>query len=199
MKNLFITSLVLSLSLINTSNALSGDFTIYPTNSTEKWVNQEMHPGESKKQLITLVNATNQEITLNLEFKNTLGTRDKIKIDELSKNQLRSWLSYPNSVNLKPNEKKVIETNITIPENANTGDYQGVLLASYSQTTSDLLTINTKIGTRYYINVTPTSEIQSNIFNLPNINTQIALILMATIGLIYGFKKPKSVEIMSKS
>lgn len=199
MKKLIITSLVLSLGLVNTATAISGNFTIYPTNSTEKWVNLEIHQGESKKQLITVANTTNQEITLDLEFKNTLGTRENIKIDDSSNNQLRAWLSHPNSVKLNPNEKKVIETNITIPEDATIKEYQGVLLASYSQTTSDLLTINTKIGTRYYIHVTPASELQSNLFNLPYINSQIALILISIIGLIYGLKRPKSVEIISKS
>lgn len=198
MKKLLITSFVISLSLLNTAKAINGSFTIYPTNTTEKWVNLEIQQGESKNQSITLVNTTNQKITLNLEFKNTTGTRENIKIDESNKNFLRSWLSHPNSVTLNPNEKKIIETNITVPDNIETGNYQGVLLASYSQTTSDLLTINTKIGTRYYIKIKSRSELQNNIFNISKTNLQTTLILISTIGLIYGLKKTKSAELTSK-
>lgn len=189
---------IICLSLSYTASAFSSGFTIYPNSTDSKWIEKTLAPGSTTTQDIILANTTSQKIDLSLEFNQTTGSRENIKISEKnSESSLAKWITYPKKVTLNPNEKRHIETVISIPENTPTQEFQGVLLASYSNKNSDLLTVNTRIGTRYYIKVATSNTIQTNIFQIPGNSLQTILIIISSIGIIYGIKKPKTVKVNS--
>ncbi len=169
-------------------------FTIYPTHEhqgNKHWILASEQPGTTYGDTVTVENLTDETINLKLEFKESTGARKEFKIIESEDYQnIGKWTTLEtNSVTLPPKGKKKITIRIDIPKNAETKEYQGVILASHTSSENTDINIQTRIGTRVYLNVTKSQQTQTNSFNLNISTTQIALIILAGVGIVYSLRK----------
>jgi len=168
-------------------------FTTYPTNTVNhnQWIIKDINPGQTQQESITVKNLTDQNIVINLAVKETKGDKKNTQIIEQQPFQnIGNWIKLEqNSITLIPQEIRKIPFSISTPFNTKPGEYQGTILASYTSNTESAFQINTRIGNRIYLNVTKNHELQSNTINLNISPIQIFLIIISSLGLVFGLMK----------
>jgi hypothetical protein len=170
-------------------------FTTYPTNTEHhnSWIIKDVNPGQQQKESITVKNLTDQPIQLSISFREMEGDRQNAKIieNENFKN-IGNWIKLDQtSVNLAPNQSQKIGFTIQTPGDTKLGEYQGTILVSYFNNNQPPLNLVTRIGNRIYLNVTDSKILESNTTNLEITPLQIALIILSSLGIIYGLKNNK--------
>lgn len=170
----------------NSALAAESMFTVYPTYPKENsnWIIRDVNRGNNYSEYLTLENLSEKEITLQITSRETSGTFENIKIN---KNAKAEWIQPSmNEITLSAKEKKNMEINIHIPEDAKIGEYQGAILVNNPTKTKDQFNISTEIGNRFYLNITDNKNLITNTFSPPNINLHLVLILLSIAGILYG-------------
>ncbi len=165
-------------------------FTTYPTHTSDrsKWINRDVNPGENYQENLTVENLSDQPIKLNIKIVESTGSKDHIKLlEDVPYQNIGNWINPEfTEIKLKAKEKKSIKLNIQVPADTELGQYQSVALVSDLQSSDQQLQINTRIGSRIYLNVTNNSILQSNTFSPDIPILQLSLVILSLGGIIYG-------------
>jgi uncharacterized membrane protein len=190
--------LIISLSGANLVHAQSMSFTSHPshTRNQDKWIVRDVNPGQSYREYLTVENLTGQPLELQTKIVETSGSKDNIKLLENQPDKnIGAWIKTEDDlISLQSYEKKEIPVEITIPENADLGEYQAAILISHVSNSPDRLNLSTRIGNRVYLNVTHSQNLQTNTFSLQVSGWQIALIGLSLTGLVYGLRPQKAIK-----
>ena len=155
------------------AHAQTGDFTIYPTymhGENSGWIIRELNQGEKTTEHITVENLTNQEITLEIQFREATEEDDGtfFTIEKEPYQNLGLWTDPKHTtVTLSPYEKRDLPIEISIPKTAERKQYTGSILASKTEKNSQAINITTRIGVRTYITVNSFNPYQANVLNSP--------------------------------
>ena len=193
-KNILI---ILGFTLIYTQVAVAANnnlFTSYPsfTKDHNKWIVRDANPGQITEDFITLENLSDQTMTLNLDVKELEGTQEKPKIIENKQYQnIGNWTKTEDKqVTLSAHQKSKVKITLRIPANATPGAYQEVILVSHTSKQKTNLDVATRIGNRIYLNITTQKELQTNTQNFNITTLQIALIILASLGILISLLIP---------
>lgn len=170
----------------NTALAAGSMFTVYPTYPKENtsWIVRDVNKGSQYNEHLTIENLSEEEISLSILSKKTTGSPDNIQIE---KTKTAEWIKPSvTEIKLGAKEKKQIDINISIPENAQIGEYQGAIIVNHQSTEKNQLNISTEIGNRFYLNITDNTNLMTNTFSPPNINLHLLLIFLSIAGILYG-------------
>lgn len=181
---------ILALLLPAVACAENGLFTTFPSYTTDHstWIVRDVNPGATYEEYITLQNLTEHKIDLEINIIESTGEKTNIKLleDEQPKNA-GLWIApETNNVELNKLESRQIKLIISIPDNITPGEYQTVALVSEKLSGKPQLQINTRIGNRIYLNVTPSNDLKTNTFTPDNHTIETALIILSLGGIIYG-------------
>jgi len=173
-------------------SCVAAEFTIHPTFAHEEnraWMILKATPGETIQDSITVKNLSAEKITLHIAVHEADTKNGNIKIIE-SQNfeNIGSWISVQNKIDLLPNETKNLPVNINIPIDTPAKQYTASILASLTETNQQNLQIVTRIGVRIYLDVTnqTTGDMQTSIFRLTANPFLILGILLSVTGIIVG-------------
>lgn len=195
--------IILGIGLISTQVAMAAAgenlFTTYPsfTKDRNKWIIRDANPGQQSEDYLTLDNLSDQTITLSLTVKELSGTKTQPQIIENQNLQnIGNWTKLENNqVTLSAHQKSQVKVIIQVPENAQLGSYQEVVLVSHVQQQTSDLNVATRIGDRIYLNVTDQKNLQANTQNLNVTPLQLALIILASLGIIASLSVPVKTKI----
>jgi len=163
-------TLFLILTNIMPAIAQTGEFTIYPSfmhGDNKSWIIQNIEQSNNKTEYVTIENLTNKEETISLDLREATEENGSfLPMENHEYKNLGLWINLPETViTLSPYEKRKTPLTISIPKNADPNEYKATILASKTTKDDQNINITTRIGVRIYINVKPTSAIQTNIFN----------------------------------
>ncbi len=173
-------------------------FTTFPSyehQGNKQWLLIDTAPGQTINDSFKIQNLSSEPISVNIEFYETTGSKEKITILENREfKNLGQWTTLQNkSLSLDPFQTAQIGVQFKIPQNTKSGEYQGVILVSNLQPDhSDQLNIETRLGNRVYLNVKPNTELQTNSLNTNISPIQIGLIIAAIIGIVISLSLKKN-------
>ncbi|MEZ4087391.1 MAG: DUF916 domain-containing protein [Candidatus Gracilibacteria bacterium] len=170
------------------AHAATGDFTIYPTyqhGDNTSWILLKAEQGQTTKDFVTIENLTNEPLSLNLEILDANDESGTFLLNQdPTKKNLSGWMSIGmDSIDLKPHEKKNIQVDFNIPDNAKTQEYKASILASKSEKNAQNILITTRIGVRVYANIVEPTMAQTNIFATPAYS-QTAFFVLSLFGVL---------------
>ena len=175
--------------------AEAGTFTTFPSHSVDhsSWIVRDVNPGGTYQEFITLQNLSNQNITLEIEIMESSGNQENIKLlENLPLETVGLWIKPEiNKINLKAKEHRQIKFEIQVPSDTVPNEYQAVALVSEQGNSENPIKIQTRIGNRFYLNVTNSNDLKTNTFTPNNHELQIGLIILSLGGLVYGFMPSK--------
>jgi len=150
----------------NQVRAIGGDGLIaYPTTAdpnntlSQSWFIYNLNPGESKDDYLTIKNDSNQEQSIRLyAVDSTTNNMGEFALEEeaATRDNIGKWI-VPEADNLilKPKEEKQVKFNISIPNDAISGEISGGIIVQKELTeaqknTKSGFVISTRIGIRVY-------------------------------------------------
>lgn len=164
-KILLTTGLIISLLIITAATASAsenekavGNFTIHPTymhGENTSWIILDAYQNSTLRDYVTLENLTaeTQTISLNATDAEESGNSYLIK-DSKNPEGFISWIKFEKTeYTLAPGQKIRVPFEINIPASAEINEYSGAILASQAHQGDSSLTIVTRIGVRFYLNV----------------------------------------------
>ncbi len=132
-------------SLAFPSPGLAADLGMKPSHTKDVNLNESLKPGEEKEFEFTLINLTQDQMTVSLEVKDLEKTLDsgeyvfKPFSDTDDNVQLSGLISLKQEkITLTPGQRKTIFLSINIPGSIQPGEYLGGLVATNSQTDREL-------------------------------------------------------------
>ena len=142
------------------SSALSlGGLGIVPSQDSGQrdWFIYSLRPGATIKDRVVILNTAdeNQEtIIQSLDSAITLDGAFALSLPDSEQNYIGKWVQLEeNSLILAPQEKKIIEFTVFIPENINDGEYTGAISIQKNYQSTNGTTIKTRVATRIYITI----------------------------------------------
>jgi len=188
-----LTIIISTFLILASQTCLAADplFTIFPDRTHEgnkNWIILNTNPGKDYTENVIVKNASDQPLEIELQIREFQEPEGQFKILETEQYQnIGNWLKLPTQkFTLAAHEKQKIPVKISIPSTTEKGKYNAVILATVKETNPQNINIITRIGVRTYLTVSHTSELQTNLANLPFSNIQLMILGLCIIGLIIG-------------
>jgi len=164
-KILLTTGLITSLLMITAATAFAhehnepvGNFTIHPTymhGENSNWIILDAYQNSTLRDYVTLKNLTAETQIISLSATDAEESGNSYLIKDTKKPEgFISWITFEKTeYTLNPGQKIRVPFEIRVPASAKINEYSGAILASQSHQGDSSLTIVTRIGVRFYLNV----------------------------------------------
>lgn len=142
---------------------------IYPNESerdeknslTRSWFIYTLEPGEVKEAKVNVVNQSEEPVEVKIYPVDAVTTKDGAfapQSEDREKIDVGAWINMPTSeLSLKPNETKVIDFTIKVPENAEVGDHMGAIIVQNKEIPKTeegtAMQVVNRVGARIYLTV----------------------------------------------
>lgn len=152
----------------NVSAVTSGSFGAAPSTysdtdpRTRSWFIYTYSAGETRKDSVTLENKGSEPVTVKVYPADSTTTTDgafALESETDERNTIGAWVKVSqNEVTISPNEKKDIPFTISVPKNAQKGDYSGGIVFENTkpqnyQSKNMNLEVVSRLGVRVYLTV----------------------------------------------
>jgi hypothetical protein len=147
----------------------NGDFTIYPSyehDGNKSWIIRDVSPNRVIEEYLTLENLSDRRLDINLFVREAKEENGKfIAATTPDFKDIGLWISTDAlSYTLEPHRKITVPVTISIPAEAEQGQYVAAIFASKKDAAGPALNIVTQIGVRVYLSVVPSSYGFTDIF-----------------------------------
>lgn len=146
-----------------------GDLGIYPNESewdiknslTKSWFIYTLKPGEVKEAKVDVINQSDQPVEVKIYPVDAVTTKDGAfapQPEDRKRVDVGAWTSMSVSeISLKPNETKVVDFTIKVPENVEVGDHMGAIIVQGKEVPEakegTAMQVVTRVGARIYLTV----------------------------------------------
>lgn len=146
-----------------------GGLGIYPNESewdeknslTKAWFIYALKPGEVKEAKVDVINQSDQLAEVKIYPVDAVTTKDGAfapQSEDRERIDVGTWITMPVSeLSLKPNETKVVDFIIKVPENAEVGDHMGAIIVQGKEVPEaekgTVMRVVTRVGARIYLTI----------------------------------------------